>query len=1362
MADWPNLDLEATTARARLRSLIRARVHRQGKTTAPTAARSAAAPLEDAGSVPASVEAGRSGLGKVLLRFKQPYSATLRGRTIEIISTERAEEIDVERVREIRLEPERIGCELSFIVSDGRTVALHGIDPAKAKTLRRAVFDAGLTALAERTDEAALSNAEAVIAYAAGGGDFLQRRDVEGILAKTQHAGIPTEWPGYLEGQDLTRRLHNVRRFSERDPERIRYDANTAFIERYGAEIGAAAVAAERTRLARAAEDGRLAKAEAAVKALTSTGRTVQRIDAQKALDAVRAAGLPTGWPAEADDHPAADRLRRVAAFAASTAEETAARINNELIGRHGLELAEEAVALERARLDDPGVRARLKDAERAMAEVLDGDVIAQRDAVDALRTRISDAGLPGQWAAEIDDSPVARHLRRVLCVLETDTETLVREANDAFVRKHGDEIARDAVAAQRAKLHDAAPVEAVETAESAIEEAENTDRYLQEDDLRTLRRIAAAPGLPREWPPELNRQKLPKRLKRIRDFLDEEPGAQQRRLNTQFVERHATELTKEALDAQRALLAGRTDTAVLNRLEEMIGEVSRPRRYLGRRRMNEIRRAFERTGLPTEWPGEIGEEDLPRRLAAVQAFGAADADALRDDCNRRFVARELEERRELLDSVEKTPLSAEQREAVCRDDDRNLVVAGAGSGKSSVMIAKAALIVERGDARHDEILMLAYAENAKTDLTQRIAARLGERAAKLIDIKTVHGLGLTIIGDAEEERPSVAAWAADPKARSALIKNAARLAARDPVHGPALTRWLAYGGPPPDPPPLKSMDEYREYIRARELRTLQGELVKSYEELAIANFLFVQQIPYRYEAPYKLRTATRSRQQYAPDFHLTGTDIYIEHFAINADGRTPPFIDEEQYLEERRWKKKFHEAHGSSLIETFSHENADGRLTDRLREKLTAHGIGMAERPPDRLFDILNEKWYVSAFVKLTSSFLKHAKGANLSIADIAAKAADKGRPRTADFAKAVEPIHSAIEADLAGRGEIDFEDMINKAAVHVEDGRWRSPYKYVLVDEFQDISRAPAKLLRALLKNRRGARLFAVGDDWQSIFRFAGADIWLMTHFERHFGEATITRLQTTFRCGDGLAAVADEFISKNPDQLRKTTRAVAEVSGPGVKVGLGGGEAGKLLDTALAEIEAESSADGKRPSVLILARNNKDKPKLEPLKKAYPGVRLETRTVHAAKGLEAEYCVVVGMKGGMYGFPSEIEDDPILDAVRSEPEPYPHAEERRLFYVALTRAKRRAYVIEADGPPSIFVEELRRSATGRVKEFGEKRAGTPGRRPYPASTLARSSAPDNATTSPACTRRAPSREYQTAPVDAFAGPTAARTRQ
>ena len=1010
---------------------------------------------QEAGGVAAPVEAGRSGIGRVLLRFKQPHSATLRGRTIEVTSTQSVEVIDVEQVQAIRLEADPIGCKLSLTVSDGRMVALHGIDSAKAETLRRAIIDAGLTALAERTDEQALRNAEAVIAYAAGGESFLQRRDVEEILAKTRHARIPTEWATCWDGHGLTRRLRDVRRFSERDPERIRYDANIAFIERHGAEIGAAAVAAERARLTRAAEDGRLAAAEAAVKALNSAGRTVQPTDAQKALDAIRAAGLPTEWPPEADDHPAADRLRRMATFAERTAEEASAEINDELITRHGSELAEEAVARERARLDEPGIRARLKDAERAMADVLDGPVLLQPCAVDALRTRIAGAGLPGQWAAEIDGIPVAGRLRRVFRVLGTDAETILREANDAFVRKHADEMARDAIAAQRIRLNDAAPADAVETAESAIEKAENAERYLQENDLQILRRTAAAPGLPREWPSELNREKLPKRLKRIRGFLDEAAEEQRRRLNTEFVERYAAELTTEALDGQRDLLARQTDLAVLNRLEEMIGEVSRPRRYLGGRRMEEIRRAVEQATLPTEWPAEIAEDKLPRRLAAVHGFRAADTEALRHDCNRRFLVRELDRRREFLDSVEKTPLSADQRMAVCRDDDRNLVVAGAGSGKSSVIIAKAALVAERGDTRHDEILMVAYAENAKTELRERIAARLGEQAAKLIAIKTFHGLGLSIIGDAEEERPSVAAWATDVMQRHARIENAAKLVARDSVDGPALTAWLAYGGPPPDLPPLSSMDEYVKYIRARELRTLQGELVKSYEELVIANFLFVQQVPYRYEEPYKRRTATHTRRQYAPDFHLTGTDIYIEHFAINADGRTPPFIDEDEYLEGRRWKKRFHKANGTTLIETFSHEH-DGRLTDRLRKKLAAHGIRMKERSPDGLFDILNEKRYVSEFVKLAATFLTHAKGANLSISEIADKAAREGRRRTAAFAQAVEPIHSAIEADLEERGEIDFEDMINKAVVHVEDGRWRSPYKYLLVDEFQDISQA------------------------------------------------------------------------------------------------------------------------------------------------------------------------------------------------------------------------------------------------------------------------------------------------------------------
>ena len=1405
MTKWADLDLEATSACERLERVGVTQDHEAAEPRPPRAEAPSNTDSSPGPARPDWVVAGRSLLAKELLWFMQPHGARLTGRrTIEILPPGRTAEIDLDELEDVKVENALIGSELTFVPKDGPPVALYGIDADEAETLRRAVINAGERLLAERTDQAALMNAERT-ATEAGLDRLVQAADVERLLAKTRHPGIPTHWPAYLQDRPLTNRLDAVRAFSEDDPEEIRRRINDTFIGRHAAELADEAIASEERKLTRAVDDGRLTKAEAAIQAVTSAPTTVQRTDVLKAVSAVRTAGLPSEWPTEVNNHAAAERLRdaakftartpekttaqmndafivrhaaeltleavasetrkltlavddgrlaraeaamnaiastdkiiqaadasraleavrrtglpaewplevqdhsavtrlvTIAEFSARTAEDTVAKINTDFIARHAAELTEDAVKRERGKLDDPAVQARLKDIERQAADVMDGPGITNAGAVDALRTNIVSAGLPGEWPPEVDDTPTAERLKAVLRILAADTETVVAEANDAFVHKHGKEMASEAVAAQRVRLHRLARTDALESAESAIEKAENTARYLQKGDLQTLRETAADAGLPREWPRELDRQKLPKRLKRVRCFLDEDEDRQRDRLNRLFIIRCLKELTREALDAERRRLADRTDTAALVRLEKMLDEVSNPRRYLSRRRMDGIKKAVDRTDLPEEWPREIRNDDLPKRLAAVLRFRATDVDALRTDCNRRFMNRELQERRTFLDSVEKRPLSDEQRTAVCRDDDVNLVVAGAGSGKTSVIVAKAGLAIERGDALADEILVLAFGREARNQLQHRIAERLGDRIARLIDVKTFHELGLGIIGDALDEKPSVPAWAGDAKAQQRLVETKTRAAIADGARGRALRRWIAYGGPPREQPPITSMDDYRKYTRSRELRTLNRELVKSQEELAIANFLFIHQVPYKYEAPYKLRTTTHRRSQYKPDFHLTGTNIYIEHFAINSDGHTPPFIEEEEYLEGRTAKKRFHETNGTTLIETFSHENTDDRLTDRLKSKLAAHGIPMKERPPGTLLDAFNEGRYVSGFAKLATTFLRQAKGAGRTPADVAADARRRGRTRTAAFAEAVGPIHDAIEADLARDGELDFEDMINTAADYVESGRWRSPYKCVLVDEFQDISQMRAKLLRGLAERRSGARLFAVGDDRQAIFRFAGADLSLMTDFPRHFGEGAVTELRTTFRCGDGIAAVADEFISKNPNQLPRTTRPARIVPGPGVKVGLGETDDLKLLHAALKEITAETAGHPKGPSVLILARyNRRIRDLLQPLKRAHRRLNLTAKTVHGAKGLEADYCIVIGMRGGGFGFPSEIEDDPILDAVRAEPETYPHAEERRLFYVALTRARVRAYVIEDKGQPSVFVEELLLSSTGRVERF------------------------------------------------------------
>ena len=238
--------------------------------------------------------------------------------------------------------------------------------------------------------------------------------------------------------------------------------------------------------------------------------------------------------------------------------------------------------------------------------------------------------------------------------------------------------------------------------------------------------------------------------------------------------------------------------------------------------------------------------------------------------------------------------------------------------------------------------------------------------------------------------------------------------------------------------------------------------------------------MPYEYEADYEHDTATTEKRQYRPDFHLPEAGIYIEHFGVDSHGRTASFVEQAKCLAEMEWKRQLHKDKGTVLIETFSHEHASGTLIDKLAKKLSAHGVSLSPIPREEVFAALERQGRVDPFLRLVATFLHHFKGAQLSIQEIARRAKGLGsRQRAMAFHAVFGPILERYQQTLSDRGEIDFHDMIGKATEHVEAGRYRSPFGYVLVDEFQDISPARARLLKALLDQSPAAQLFAVGDD-------------------------------------------------------------------------------------------------------------------------------------------------------------------------------------------------------------------------------------------------------------------------------------------
>ena len=290
--------------------------------------------------------------------------------------------------------------------------------------------------------------------------------------------------------------------------------------------------------------------------------------------------------------------------------------------------------------------------------------------------------------------------------------------------------------------------------------------------------------------------------------------------------------------------------------------------------------------------------------------------------------------------------------------------------------------------------------------------------------------------------------------------------------------------------------------------RTLQGEKVKSYEELQIANWLYEAGVEYEYEPVYEHKIPETGRRDYQPDFRLTESRTYIEHFGVRrqkmADGReklfTPPFVDHNEYLASMEWKRHVHAEHETTLIETFSYERQEGCLLTGLAEKLAPH-VTLKPRPADTIYDRIVDLKQVDDFSKLLETFLRKFKSGGYSLEDCETKS---DRVKLGKRAKAFLDVFAPVFAEYQKRlgGRIDFEDMILRAARYTEIGRYVSPFRHILVDEFQDIWQSRARLVKARKAQHPDVRVFAVGDDWQSIFRFAGSDIHLMRHFGREFG--------------------------------------------------------------------------------------------------------------------------------------------------------------------------------------------------------------------------------------------------------------------
>ena len=743
---------------------------------------------------------------------------------------------------------------------------------------------------------------------------------------------------------------------------------------------------------------------------------------------------------------------------------------------------------------------------------------------------------------------------------------------------------------------------------------------------------------------------------------------------------------------------------------------------------------------------------------------------SFREKHNEDFILKESEDNKDYLDHIldECDPhikLDNEQRRVVVSDEDNTLVIAGAGAGKTTTVAAKVKYLVDKKGIESKDILVISFTNKAVDELKERINKKLR------IDCKisTFHRVGFDLINTSEEKKS-----VKEESFLGACVRDylKTKILSDKNMASKILLFFASYLNLPPhfDMP----LEEFFEYASRNEFNTMRGDLkayaeqiasqrektqrtiknerVASYQELQIANFLFINGIDYKYEDPYKFHIEG-SHKIYLPDFHIfqDGKDAYLEHFGMISDKGTNSSRSQqeiERYLKAIKDKIQLHKEHGTTLLKTFG-GYSDGRdIVEHLREELTKHGFKLNQRPEeDILSQVISSEQnrYIGKLIKLVVSFIEAYKTNGYNAGHFKMLKRKTNNERDKLFLDIAEGTYNYYQNELKINYAIDFSDMINDSVEiinNMKENNEKIPYKYIIVDEYQDISHQRYNLTRDLSKIAN-AKIVAVGDDWQSIYAFSGSDITLFTEFKKsivnpRLGFAEL-RINNTYRNAQELINIAGEFVQRNSTQLPKALKSPKKLKDPVIiysycdddkkieEEGLRNSrfQRANTLEAILDKLVSEDSSilnrdEGKEPILLIgrfgfdaenLAIGNLKEDLFGPketetepynifdyyeanrrvVSKKYPTLRMAFMTAHSSKGLTYDNVIIINGLNGTNGFPSKKEDDPVMDLVIKRDRAIEYAEERRLFYVALTRTSNRVYIIAPETRPSEFVTEL-----------------------------------------------------------------------
>ena len=658
--------------------------------------------------------------------------------------------------------------------------------------------------------------------------------------------------------------------------------------------------------------------------------------------------------------------------------------------------------------------------------------------------------------------------------------------------------------------------------------------------------------------------------------------------------------------------------------------------------------------------------------------------------------------------------LNDKQRAAVLSECNRLLVLAGAGSGKTKTLLHKINYLVDDKLVDAKNILAVTFTKNASNGMLDRlivsadntgyyekflqtkgssITEKSKERQSFLkkfpwldkLTVKTIHSLCYQIIKtDGVHIYDNKFKIVADQKSSSEFHGNTAEETVSDIIEKVTinlsnnklfllkLKRYI-----------LNYFVDFIHHHKEQEefrpqgkfFTSLRGDKVRSKSEQFIADWFYRNSIEYVYEPEVKVGNSA-----FHPDFFIPQAKIYLEHISNKS---YPSF-----------WKEGKMKIAGNTCIKTYDDATHNSAIFNKVLDRVIKGRISSDLSSATVLHydeEFSNFKKEIRKFYREVNEVRNKIVNSEKPMEQIVNEASESDFERVRLFYELAIPIINEFNDYCTNKSYLDFDGLLTKSIQLLQEypnirERYHDRFKYILVDEFQDVNNLQVKLLNLLTK--KSTQLFCVGDDWQSIYGFRGSEIGYIVNFKEHFADSELLTLNLNYRSTDPIVSASTEAIKKNKFQIPKDIKAVKR-GGQKIKIFYEEQE-GQSHAFIWKTIETHIDEGINPEDILVLYRRSAMASDLiKALKNS--GHNIQFRTIHSAKGLEAKVVFILGLHSNKGGFPDPWLQDKIYQVIKPTDYDDLFEEERRLFYVALTRAEDHLYLISKKGAVSDFIRDI-----------------------------------------------------------------------